>query len=105
MVGTPLDAFASSGFVHPTEMSRRIPVGGDDLLRGAAGDFGHAVELAGKAAGAGGGGAQFDDQFADLGFRHHGADAVPAGPSLACVETKDLAASPGQNGVDLGGRV
>src|SRR6266542_3460409 len=71
---------------------RRDAVRGDDLVGGAAGDFGHAVELPRKAAGAGGGRAQLHDQVADLRFRHGGADAVPSRPVVAGVEAQDLAA-------------
>src|SRR4051794_6444677 len=81
--------------------SRRDAVRGNDLVGGTAGDFGHAVELPRKAAGAGGGGAQFHDQVADLGFRHGGADAVPARPVVAGVEAQDLAAPRRQDGVDF----
>src|SRR5712664_1029749 len=70
--------------------SRRSPMRGDDLVGGAAGDLRHVIELAGETAGAGGGRAQFHDQFADLGLRHHGADAIPARPPLAGVEAENL---------------
>src|SRR3954449_3203954 len=80
------------------------PMRGDDLVGGAAGDFGHAVELPGKAAGAGGGRSDFHDQVADLRLRHGGADAIPSGPALAGVEAEDLATPRRQDGVDLRGR-
>src|SRR5262245_55680761 len=64
-------------------ISRCDAVCGDDLVGGAAGDFGHAVELPGEAAGAGGGRAQFHDQVTDLRLRHGGADAIPSRPALA----------------------
>src|SRR6266851_6276017 len=83
--------------------SRRNPVRGDDLVGGAAGDFGHAVESPRKAAGAGGGRTQLHDQIADLRFRHGGADAVPSRPTLAGIEAEDLAAPCRQDGVDLCG--
>src|SRR5205809_4188505 len=54
--------------------SRRVAMCGDDLVGVAAGDFGHAVELPGEAAGAGGRRTQLDDEVADLRFRHGGAD-------------------------------
>src|SRR5258708_13299638 len=71
---------------------RRDAMRGDDLIGGTAGDLGHAVELPGETAGAGGGRAQLHDQFADLGFRHHGTHAVPSPPALAGVKTEDLPA-------------
>ena len=80
----------------PIPKPRRDAMRGDDLVGGPAGDLGHAVEGARKTAGAGGGRAQFHDQIADLRLRHGGADAVPAGPTLAGVEAEDLAASVGQ---------
>src|SRR3954453_425495 len=108
VVGTLSVAPSRVGWcTHPTHQSllRRVPVRGDDLLRSPSRHLGHAVELPGKAAGTGGGGAQLDDQFADLGLRHHGADAIPAGPSLPGIETENLAAPPGQDGVDLRGSI
>src|SRR5215467_79965 len=65
---------------------RRVAMRGDDLVGVAAGDFGHPLELPGEAAGPGGGRAQFDDEIADLRFRHGGADAVPAAPAFSCIE-------------------
>src|SRR5690348_10143160 len=70
--------------------SRRVAVRGDDLVGVTAGDFGHALELPGEAAGAGRGRAQLDDEIADLRLRHGGADAIPAAPAFAGVEAKDL---------------
>src|SRR5471030_1852732 len=58
LVGTPSGAHSRDPLALPTlrlnRTSRRIPVRGDDLVGGAAGHFGHAVELPGEAAGAGG---------------------------------------------------
>src|SRR3954453_9992920 len=108
VVGTLSVAPSRVGWcTHPTHQSllRRVPVRGDDLLRGPARHLGHAVELPGKAAGPGGGRAQLYDQFADLGFRHHGANAVPARPALAGVEAENLAAPSGQDRIDLRGGV
>src|SRR5258708_19403711 len=61
-----------------------------DLLGRLAGEFRHVVELEGEAADARSRGAHLDDEIADLGFRHHGADHVPALPALAGVETENL---------------
>src|SRR5260370_6793814 len=80
---------------------RRDAMRGDDLIGGAAGDFGHAVELPCETAGTGGRRPQLHDQLADLGFRHHGADAIPSGPALAGVKAEDLPAPPREDGVDL----
>src|SRR5450631_1342715 len=80
-------------------------MGGDDLIGGAAGDLGHAVELPGKAAGAGRRRPQLHDQLADLGFRHHGADAVPSRPAFTGVETENLPSPPRQDRVDLRGGI
>src|SRR5262245_23311070 len=77
----------------------------DDLIGGAAHQFGHVVELEGKAADAGGGRAHLDNQIADLRFRHLHAHYVPAVPALARVETEDLTAPSGHEGVHLGGRL
>src|SRR5215831_20289319 len=84
-----------------TRRSRRVPVRGDDLVGGTAGDLGHVVELAGKTPGAGGRRAQLDDQLADLGFRHHRADAIPTRPAFAGVEGEDLSPPRREDGVDL----
>src|SRR6516164_9553557 len=65
---------------------------GDDLVRSAAGQFGHVIKFERESAGAGGGRADFHDQVADLGFRHFGADHVPAVPAFACIEAQDLSA-------------
>src|ERR1700752_1256307 len=46
--------------------SGRVARRGDDLFGVAAGDFGHALELAREAAGPRGRRAQFDDEIADL---------------------------------------
>src|SRR5437879_2254574 len=62
--------------------SRRVAMRGDDLVGGAAGDLGHAVELPGETAGARRCRPQLHDQLADLCFRHHGADAIPSRPAL-----------------------
>src|SRR5690606_41519107 len=62
----------------------------------------HAVEAAHKTADARGGRAQLDDQVADFRLRHGAAHRVPARPALAGVEAENLAAPPGQNGVDPG---
>src|SRR3979490_840810 len=68
--------------------SRRDAVRGDDLIGGTAADLGPAVELPGETAGTGRCRAQLDDQLADLGLRHHGADAVPSRPALAGIEAE-----------------
>jgi hypothetical protein len=51
---------------HDQARLRRIAMGGDDLVGVAAGDFSHALELPGEAAGPSGGRAQLDDEIADL---------------------------------------
>src|SRR5262249_52502571 len=76
-----------------------------DLLGRLAGEFRHVVELEREAADARSGGADLDDEIADLALRHHGADHVPALPTLAGVETENLTALAGQDRVDLGGGV
>src|ERR1700757_1833068 len=63
-----------------------------DLLRGAAHEFGHVVELESEAADAGGGRAHLHDEIADLRLRHLHAHNVPAVPTLARVEAGDSAA-------------
>src|ERR1700704_178369 len=78
---------------------------GDDLLAGAADNLGHAVELPGETSRAGRRRPQLHDQLADLGFGHHGADAIPSRPAFAGVETEYLPPPPRQNGVDLGGGI
>src|ERR1700694_1771284 len=85
--------------------SRRDAMRGDDLIGGPAGDLGHAVELPGETAGTRRRRSQLHDQFADLGFRHHGADAIPAGPALAGIEDENLTSPPREDGVDLRGGV
>src|SRR6202158_914926 len=72
-------------------------MGGDDLIGGAAGGLGHAGEQPREAAGAGRRRPQLHDQFADLGFRHHGADAVPSRPAFTGVETENLPSAPRQD--------
>src|SRR5437899_655463 len=71
---------------------------GDYLTGGAAGNAGHAVELPCKTAGPGGRRAQLHDQLADLGFPHHGADAIPSRPALAGIKAENLAAPPREDG-------
>ena len=67
-------------------------MGSDDLVGCAPGHLRHAVELPRETAGTGRRRSQFDDQLTDLGFRHHGADAIPTLPALAGVEAENLAA-------------
>src|SRR5262245_1934631 len=63
-----------------------------DLIGGAAHEFGHVIELKGKAADAGGGRAYLHDEIANLRFRHLHAHHVPAVPTLTGIEAEDLAA-------------
>src|SRR5262249_57500413 len=60
-----------------------------DLVGGAAHEFGHVIELEGKAADAGGGRAHLHDEIADLRFRHLHAHHVPAGPTPTRVATRE----------------
>src|SRR6516225_3428490 len=87
----------------PVVALRGVPMRGDDLVGGAAGNLGHVIELPRETAGTRRRRAQFDDQFADLGFRHQRADAVPALPALTGIEGQDLPAPRRQDGVDLRG--
>ena len=82
------------------ELLRRAPRR-DDLIGGAAGQFGHVVEFEVKGAGARGGGTNFHDQVADLGFRHHRPHCVPAFPAFARIEAEDLAAPAREQRIDL----
>src|ERR1700737_3102361 len=78
---------------------RRDAMRGNDLIGGAAGDLGHAVELPGETAGARRRRPQLHDQLADLGFRHHGADAIPPPPAPAGVKAEDLPAPSQEEGI------
>src|SRR5208283_732643 len=81
----------------------RRPFRRDDLVRRAAGEFSHVVELEGERADTGGGRTHLDDEVADLRFSHLRAHRVPARPALAGVEAEDLPAAARQDGVHLGG--
>src|SRR3984885_13615022 len=92
--------------VRPGESPlRRGAVVTDELVGGPARAPRHAVELPRETAGAGGGGAQLHDQFADLGLGHHRANAIPSRPALTGVEAENLSAPSRQDGVDLRRRV
>src|SRR5437588_12949120 len=67
----------------------------DDLVRGAAGEFGHVVELGREGADPRRRRADLDDQIADPGLRHHRLHRIPTRPAVARVETEALPAPPG----------
>src|SRR5438045_826432 len=79
--------------------------GRHDLIRLLACQLGHVVELGGERADARRRRANLDNEIADLGVRHHRLDHIPPRPTFARVEAEDLAATPGEDGVDLGRRV
>src|SRR5215468_11047276 len=76
----------------------------NDLVCGAARQFGHMVEFESEGTDAGRGRAYLDDQISNLRFRHLGAHGVPAIPVFARVETEDLTSPAREDGVHFRGR-